>query len=138
VARPIHYLMTARLLRPAVCWLYRLFDRPVTLGSGTPGATAARRAGGGRVVGVFRGRHLGRWALQPFRAGVALLALRAGVPVVPVAILGTRQALPPGTLRPHRAPIRVRVGTPLEVPESQEPALLVERIREAVAALAAG
>ena len=141
--RPIHYLMTARLHRDRRWqWLYRLFDTvPVTLGSGNFQAlsAAAARLEAGEVVGVFPEGGISKdGTLQPFRAGVALLALRARVPVVPVAILGTNRVLPAGTLRLRRAPIRVRVGTPVPAPESMEPAALVERIRHAVEALSAG
>ena len=47
--------------------------------------------------------------LHKFRTGVARLALRSGAPVVPVGLVGTRDVLPPGTWRWHRAP----VGRPL-------------------------
>jgi 1-acyl-sn-glycerol-3-phosphate acyltransferase len=140
--RPIHYLMTARLHRdPRWRWVYRLFDTvPVTLGSGNFLALseAAARLQGGAVVGVFPEGGISKdGTLGHFRPGVALLALRAGVPVVPVAIGGTREALPPGAYRPRRARIRVRLGSPIPVPEGAEPADLTGRIRDAVQALGA-
>jgi 1-acyl-sn-glycerol-3-phosphate acyltransferase len=47
------------------------------------------------------------------RSGIGWLALNSGVPVIPVAMLGTRQMLPPGHFlpRPHR--IEARVGAPM-------------------------
>jgi 1-acyl-sn-glycerol-3-phosphate acyltransferase len=52
--------------------------------------------------------------LQPFKKGVFVMAINAGVPVVPVAISGTATAFPRGkaTIRPGE--IVVRVGTPGE------------------------
>jgi len=44
--------------------------------------------------------------------GAALIALRAGVPVVPVVVLGSEQVLPPGRAWPRRAPVTVRFGPP--------------------------
>jgi 1-acyl-sn-glycerol-3-phosphate acyltransferase len=47
------------------------------------------------------------------RSGLGWLALNSGAPVIPVAMIGTREMLPPGgrVPRPHR--IEVRVGKPL-------------------------
>ncbi|SOD73992.1 1-acyl-sn-glycerol-3-phosphate acyltransferase [Jatrophihabitans sp. GAS493] len=52
--------------------------------------------------------------LYKFRTGVARLALRTGAPVVPVALVGTREANPPGTNRWHRVPVSVRFGAPMD------------------------
>jgi 1-acyl-sn-glycerol-3-phosphate acyltransferase len=143
LARPIHYLMTARLYRDRRWrWIFRLFDTvPVTLGAGNfrALAEAAARLAAGEVVGVFPEGGISKdGSLGPFRPGVALLAMRTRTPVVPVAILGTREALPPGSLRPRRARIHVRLGEPLTAEEELEPGPLTERIRNAVAALGAG
>jgi 1-acyl-sn-glycerol-3-phosphate acyltransferase len=77
--------------------------------------TALRRLEEGQVVGIFPE---GPWSregrLVEGQPGVALLALRSGVPVVPAAIQGTFQALrgrPAHVPRPH--PIAVRFGAPL-------------------------
>jgi len=138
--RPIHYLMTARLYRNRRWqWVYRLFDTvPVTLGAGNFKALgeAAARLTAGEVVGVFPEGGISKdGSLGPFRPGVALLSMRTGTPVIPVAIAGTRDALPPGALRPRRARIRVRLGEPVPPGETLEAGPLTERIREAVAAL---
>jgi len=53
--------------------------------------------------------------LQPFKLGVGLLALELGVPIVPVHIRGTYEALPKGRRRPQRQPVRLRFGRPLEM-----------------------
>jgi len=54
-------------------------------------------------------------ALRPFERGAALLAARAGAPLVPVALVGTRDALPLGRIIPRRRRISVRAGTPIPV-----------------------
>jgi 1-acyl-sn-glycerol-3-phosphate acyltransferase len=48
------------------------------------------------------------------RSGVGWLALNSGAPVVPVAMIGTRKMLPPGSSVPRPARIEVRIGKPLE------------------------
>lgn len=52
--------------------------------------------------------------LQPFKAGVGLLAYELGAPVVPLHIAGTREALPKGTRTPSRHPLRLLFGVPVE------------------------
>jgi 1-acyl-sn-glycerol-3-phosphate acyltransferase len=51
--------------------------------------------------------------LLPFKKGPFVLAIAAGVPVVPVSLDGTHRVLPRGRLlaRPH--PVRVRFGAPI-------------------------
>ncbi|MFM7423427.1 MAG: lysophospholipid acyltransferase family protein, partial [Elainella sp.] len=53
--------------------------------------------------------------LQEFQPGLGLLALQLQVPIVPVYLEGTYQALPKGQLLPQRHPIQVSFGQPLEV-----------------------
>ncbi|MEW6754110.1 MAG: SDR family oxidoreductase [Candidatus Latescibacterota bacterium] len=54
--------------------------------------------------------------LQPLKPGVGLLACELGVPVVPLHIRGTYEALPRGRRRPGHHPIRLLFGAPLEPP----------------------
>jgi 1-acyl-sn-glycerol-3-phosphate acyltransferase len=54
--------------------------------------------------------------LRPFHRGAALLAARAGVPLVPIAIAGTADALPLGRIIPRPRPITIRIGTPIPAP----------------------
>jgi 1-acyl-sn-glycerol-3-phosphate acyltransferase len=46
--------------------------------------------------------------------GVAQLALRSGAPVVPVAVIGTDRAQPPGMRLPRPRRIGIRFGEPLD------------------------
>lgn len=52
--------------------------------------------------------------LQPFQAGVGFLALKLRVPILPVLIEGTFEALPKGKLIPRRHSIRVVFGSVLD------------------------
>ncbi len=47
------------------------------------------------------------------RTGVGWLALHSGVPVIPVAMIGTDRVLPPGHTVPRLRKIAIRVGEPL-------------------------
>jgi 1-acyl-sn-glycerol-3-phosphate acyltransferase len=48
------------------------------------------------------------------------LALAAGVPVVPVAMVGTDRIQPPETLLPKTAPLSIRIGEPLDFSRYRE------------------
>ncbi|MFJ8146099.1 lysophospholipid acyltransferase family protein [Streptomyces sp. NPDC096048] len=56
--------------------------------------------------------HDGR--LYKGKVGVAVMALRAGVPVVPCAMIGTFEAQPPGRKIPRLHPVVIRFGEPLD------------------------
>ncbi len=47
------------------------------------------------------------------RTGVGWLALHSGVPVLPVAMIGTERVLPPGSTLPRPGRIQIRIGRPL-------------------------
>jgi 1-acyl-sn-glycerol-3-phosphate acyltransferase len=51
--------------------------------------------------------------MREFKEGAAYLAIKAGVPAVPIGILGTREVLPMGSfhVRPH--PVTLRIGDPI-------------------------
>lgn len=51
--------------------------------------------------------------LQEFKEGAAYIAIKAGVPVVPVALVGTRRILPMGSATFHGGPVTVRISDPI-------------------------
>ena len=51
--------------------------------------------------------------LQPFKEGGAYIAIKAGVPLVPIALSGTRAVLPFGSAVIRPGPVRMRVGDPI-------------------------
>lgn len=53
--------------------------------------------------------------LLPFKKGAALLALRSGLPILPIGIAGTRRVLPRDTLLPTAGPAAVVIGEPISV-----------------------
>jgi 1-acyl-sn-glycerol-3-phosphate acyltransferase len=57
-------------------------------------------------------------SLRRFHPGAALLAARSDAPLIPVAVSGTREALPLGSLMPRPRPITIRFG-PAIVVESE-------------------
>jgi 1-acyl-sn-glycerol-3-phosphate acyltransferase len=57
--------------------------------------------------------------LLPFHMGAFVAAAEAGVPVVPVAIRGTRSILRAGSWFPHAGTVSVLVGEPV-MPEGRD------------------
>jgi 1-acyl-sn-glycerol-3-phosphate acyltransferase len=51
--------------------------------------------------------------LKPFKDGAAYIAIKAGVPVVPLAICGTREILAMHSSTFHRGNVTLRVGDPI-------------------------
>ena len=52
--------------------------------------------------------------LKPFKRGIFLLALQAKVPIIPMAIEGANEVLPPTAFAPRGGKIRLRIGAPIE------------------------
>jgi 1-acyl-sn-glycerol-3-phosphate acyltransferase len=119
VPHPIAFLVMPRVWRATP--LHPLLHRrigSIPLNLARPDVGAVRRAlatlQGGGVVGIFpEGPFSVRGRLERGLPGVALLALRAGVPVVPAGIRGTYEALRGRRMYlPRRRPLGVRLGTP--------------------------
>jgi hypothetical protein len=92
------------------------FDRSLPSAESVDGAVALLRRG--RSVLFFpEGTRSDTGQMQPFRAGVAVLALRSGVDVLPVHVSGSAEALPKGTVLPRGGKLRVRFGPLLRVAE---------------------
>ena len=80
------------------------------------------------------GRSPDGWG-QPFRGGAAFIALRAGVPVVPIHLDGTGRVLRKGGSL-SRAQVTVTFGDPLRPLDGEDARKYAVRIEAAVAALA--
>ena len=52
--------------------------------------------------------------IRPFKGGAAYIAIKAGVPVVPIALVNTRVILPMHSMLLHPGTIEVRVGDPID------------------------
>jgi 1-acyl-sn-glycerol-3-phosphate acyltransferase len=118
--RKISFLVMPRVYRATPLHPYfhdHVGSIPINLARPDPGAIrrALRILEDGGVVGIFPEGPFGRSGeLVQGQPGVALVALRSGVPVVPAAIAGTFQALVGRRLYiPRRVPLRVRFGHPL-------------------------
>jgi len=70
----------------------------------------------GKILGLFpEGTRSLTGRLQEAQPGAALLAMKAGVPIVPIGITGTNLVRPAGTRLFKLAKIQVQIGKPLEL-----------------------
>ncbi|MBN2097162.1 MAG: 1-acyl-sn-glycerol-3-phosphate acyltransferase [Candidatus Omnitrophica bacterium] len=77
----------------------------------------------GQVIGIFpEGRRCWDGKLGPARPGATVLAERTAVPVVPVVVLGSFQALPRTKKWIKFSPVTVRIGTPVFFSKAENPA----------------
>jgi long-chain acyl-CoA synthetase len=83
--------------------------------------------------------------LQPFRPGIGMLLHRFPVPVVPVFIRGTHEAMPPGKVWPRPGKIMVAFGIPSDPRDleqhgegDQPQGRIVQALHENVAELMSG
>jgi 1-acyl-sn-glycerol-3-phosphate acyltransferase len=144
--RPVAFLVMPRVWRatPLHPLLHRQIGSiPLNLAGADVGALrrALRALAGGRVVGIFpEGPFSVAGRLERGLPGVGLLALRAGVPVVPAGIRGTYQALVGRRGHvPRRHPLAVRFGPPRRFANDDRGRLargrITQRIMDDIAAL---
>nr|WP_090274126.1 lysophospholipid acyltransferase family protein [Mycolicibacterium komanii]CRL67045.1 1-acyl-sn-glycerol-3-phosphate acyltransferase [Mycolicibacterium komanii] len=77
--------------------------------------TAARILGEGKLLGMYpEGTRSPDGRLYKGKTGLARLALETGVPVIPVAMIGTDVVNPPGSKMWHFGRVQVKFGTPMD------------------------
>jgi 1-acyl-sn-glycerol-3-phosphate acyltransferase len=75
------------------------------------------------------------------RSGLGWLVLNSGAPVIPVAMIGTRKMLPPGSPVPRPAKIEVKIGKPMEFghlagdPPARARRIIADEVMHAIADL---
>jgi 1-acyl-sn-glycerol-3-phosphate acyltransferase len=106
---------------PKTAWIFRALGQiPIRRGGGSASAGALEAASevlqAGGLFGIYpEGTRSPDGRLYRGRTGVARLALSNRVPVVAVAMIGTREAQPIGQVRPNPfRPITIRFSRPLD------------------------
>ena len=90
---------------------------------------------GGTSLAVFpEGTRTRDGRLQEFKPGTFKIALKAGVPIVPVTIRGTFRLLPSTTLVPKPGRVDVILGEPIETRDYNQERLpeLIERTKDVI------
>jgi 1-acyl-sn-glycerol-3-phosphate acyltransferase len=121
VGRVVHFMAKSEMRRwPVVGWLAT--QSGVYFVRRGEGDRAAQRfsleaLADGRPIALFvEGTRSRDGRLKPARPGAALLAMRSGVPLIPVGIAGTHRIFPGRSRWPHPTRIVIRIGAPFSLP----------------------
>ncbi|MFM8524591.1 MAG: lysophospholipid acyltransferase family protein [Cyanobacteriota bacterium] len=124
LGRPVAFMAKAELFRVPIlgpiiraCGAY-----PVARGASDREAirTATDRLLEGWATGVFiDGTRQADGRVNAPQPGAALLAARAGVPLLPVAIINSHRAMGTGRSWLRLVPVHIRIGTPIAPPTSR-------------------
>jgi long-chain acyl-CoA synthetase len=121
-------------------WLSLLMFNAVPIPQHEAGTRQALRALGELVEAgdcplIFpEGRHSQDENLQPFQAGVAMIASRLHIPVVPIRLRGSNRVLPQGARMARPGRVTVTIGAPLRL-EGENYAALTRLLEERMRAL---
>jgi 1-acyl-sn-glycerol-3-phosphate acyltransferase len=138
VSRPLNYVARSTLFLPILGFFIRSVGGfPIQReGMGASGLkeTLKRLRKGGIVILFPEGTRSRDGKIAPLKSGIAVMAARARVPIVPAAVAGTFEAWPRTRRFPLAHPIRIEYGPPI-LPEEiiamsaeAATALIAERI----------
>jgi 1-acyl-sn-glycerol-3-phosphate acyltransferase len=148
LGRPIHFLAKEQLFRSPLAPLLRAYGTVLVRAGGRD--VEAYRAGvgvleRGGVLGIFpEGTRSRTGTMRDALPGAAMLALRAGVPILPIGIDGTNELLGHGSWIPRIGTrVTLRVGQPFTLEPDPRPGrhrreavdAVTERIMASIAAL---
>jgi long-chain acyl-CoA synthetase len=113
--------------------LFNLFPLPRQAGFRESFAYAGKSADHGYSILVFpEGRHTTDGNLQPFRAGIGLLAKNLSIPVVPIRLYGLFELKQAGKKFARPGQIRVKIGPPIIIDPTMEPEAISGELEESV------
>jgi 1-acyl-sn-glycerol-3-phosphate acyltransferase len=121
VPRTVHYLAKREVFGRRWRWLFaHLGVIPVAREGGLAGESSLDRGGrvlhAGALLALYpEGTRSPDGRLYRGKTGAVRLAIRTGAPIVPIGIVGTRNAMPPHARVPRRAPVVVRFGPAMDM-----------------------
>jgi 1-acyl-sn-glycerol-3-phosphate acyltransferase len=71
-----------------------------------------------------------------FRSGPSIMAMQAGVPVIPIYMEGLSEIMPKGQRVPRPGPAKARIGPPVSVAGATSPSEATQLLEDAMRALA--
>ena len=116
--------------------LLNLFPLPRESGFRQSFAYAGQAVDRGYSVLVFpEGRHTVDGKVNPFRAGIGLLANNLGIPVLPMRIVGLFEVKQAGRKFARPWKIGVHIGQPMNIAAESAPERIAEQLQRAVESL---
>ncbi|MCX7829600.1 MAG: 1-acyl-sn-glycerol-3-phosphate acyltransferase, partial [Acidobacteria bacterium] len=137
--RRIHYIMTSvyyeKIILKQLCYL--LDTIPIGEGLQVFAFKKTMRVLSKEgVVGIFpEGQRSRAGFLLEARKGVGVYALRSKAPVLPAAIVGTREALPAHSFFPKPHKVKIFYGKPLQFGDDTKPEEVSDAIKREIAKL---
>lgn len=132
---------------PVVGWLVRRLGQiPVVRKDNDSGASALSQAErilrhGGVLIIYPEGRLVAPGEDEPYKPGVAKLALATGVPIIPVGTTGTNRVLPMRHFRgdgpkfDRHQRVTIHFGAPIDPTEFDDPDKLLDHLRQRIESL---
>jgi 1-acyl-sn-glycerol-3-phosphate acyltransferase len=128
----VRYVMEAIQVR-LVEFLFGAWPLPETAGFRQSLGYAGELADAGFSLLVFpQGKHVPEGGVEPFRAGIGILARELRAVVVPAWVEGTAQVLPDEARWMRRGRTRLVLGEPMRIDPQADPAETAGRLEEAV------
>ncbi len=135
LGRPVAFMAKSELFKVPIlsliisaCGAY-----PVKRGAGDREAirNASNRLLEGWATGVFLdGTRQENGRVNDPKAGAALLAVRTGSPILPVAIVNSHRAFPKGSVLPRFVSIHLRIGELIQPPKTRKREDLISTTKE--------
>ncbi|MGW5113607.1 lysophospholipid acyltransferase family protein [Nocardia sp. NPDC004123] len=149
--RPAIFIAMAELWSwPRVKWLVRALGLiPVKRGDKESGNAALSHAErvlrhGGLLIIYPEGRLVAPGEHEPYKPGLAKLALATGAPIIPLGTIGTDRAMPVGPARGDRPAVdrrqrmALRFGAPIDPAAFDDPDQLLDHVRARIEDLCSG
>jgi long-chain acyl-CoA synthetase len=137
---PAQYGLTRRLVVGTLYRLAALFFHGIPLAQSGAGASGTLRylgelvSGGWSIILYPEGHRTESGEIKPFQPGIAMMATRLTLPVVPVRLEGLDRVLHQHRHWPRRGDVRIAFGAPIML-EGDDYAALAGRVESAVRAL---
>ncbi|MEI7706301.1 MAG: lysophospholipid acyltransferase family protein [Deltaproteobacteria bacterium] len=142
IPRSVRFIAKAELFRwPIFGWYMRVgghipVDRRDHQRAVASLAKAAARVRAGTSLIAFpEGTRSRDNLVHAFKKGPFVIAIQAGVPVVPMAITGAGKVTPKSLLRVHPGPVRVTFGTPVHPSDFPGRDALLREVRRQIIAM---
>jgi 1-acyl-sn-glycerol-3-phosphate acyltransferase len=116
----------------------RFVERSQADGRSRDARTIVKAAKGGQSLAFFpEGTFIEEPGVGRFRPGAFVAAIKGDIPVVPVALTGTRNMMPAGRILPRPFPIRIEILPPIgpAAPEFCQSRALAEAARQQILAV---
>jgi 1-acyl-sn-glycerol-3-phosphate acyltransferase len=116
---------------------HMLVDRSKPDRSGIFGWTSRLTANGLSLIVFPEGTRSRTGMMGKFKGGSIMLAMQAGLPIVPISVIGSRHVMKKGELTTRPGHVTVIVHDPIDTPANAEPSVhdvreFANRVREVI------